>query len=310
MTLLALLLAVATAQVSPTPAASAAPAPVWHNPVGTSYSIFDPCAGPKELLNKIAPSPCVLVLGQAEVSVAYSNINTHGSISVNGPQNGFDLPVSGNANIYPNLLIAFGVSKNAQFQINLPSDVNVATMRLGSATATTGTSLYYKQLVYFNQKKFTLAAVNLGYIAPTGTGSSPAYSVELDLEQPLNANYSVGAYWTFKNAVTTTAIGSTQRGWSDPIGVYVTWSPTRGGFALFPMVEHEFSPNRTVFIVDASQLLSRRVEINVEYGGLGVSGTSTGPLANTFTFAADAYPRIFSVSLYYLVGAESNLPPQ
>lgn len=304
----AMLLAVATAQVSPTPAPT--PAPVWHNPAGTPYSIFDPCGGPKELLNKIAPSPCVVVLGQAEVAIGYANINTHGSVSVNGPQNGFDLPIAGNANVYPNLLIAFGVSKNAQFQITLPSDVNVSTMRLGSATATTGTSLYYKQLVYFNPKLFTMAAVNLGYIAPTGTSSSPAYSAELDLSQPLNVNYGLGAYWTFKNAVTTTAIGSTQRGWSDPFGVYVTWSPARSGFALFPTVEHAFNPNRTALIVDVSQLLSRRVEINVEYGGLGVSAASSRAFANSFTFAANAYPRIFSVSLYYLAGAESNLPPQ
>ncbi len=291
------------------PAASPSPAPVWHNPVGTNFSIFDPCGGPKELLNKINPSPCVLVLGQAQVSIGYANVNTHGTVSVNGPHNGFDLPISGNANVIPNLLVAFGVSKSSQFQITLPSDVNVSAMRLGSTSATTDTSFYYKQLVYFNPKVFTLAAVNLGYVAPTGTSSSPAYSAELDLSQPLNANVSFGAFWTFKNAATPTGLETTQRGWSDPIGAYVSWSPAQGGFAFFPLVSHEFNPNRTTVILDAAQLLGRRFLINVEYGGLGISAASSGPFGNTFTFAADAYPRIFSVSLYYLAGAESNLPP-
>src|SRR5690242_7590306 len=56
------------AQATTTPSRSpAAPtAPVWHNPAGTQYSIFDPCGGPKEILNKIDPSPCVLVVGQSE----------------------------------------------------------------------------------------------------------------------------------------------------------------------------------------------------------------------------------------------------
>jgi hypothetical protein len=34
---------------------------VWHNPPNTSYSIFDPCGGPKELLNKFGPTPCVYI---------------------------------------------------------------------------------------------------------------------------------------------------------------------------------------------------------------------------------------------------------
>src|SRR5215469_14906955 len=76
---------------SPTPTESATPqptvsAPIWHNPPNTPYSIFDPCAGPKEIFNKINPSPCVLVLGQAEVAFGYANINVHGNVSAVGPQ--------------------------------------------------------------------------------------------------------------------------------------------------------------------------------------------------------------------------------
>jgi hypothetical protein len=123
---------------SPTPPASPAPqsAPVWHNPVGTRYSIFDPCGGAKELLNKINPSPCVLISGQAMVAGGYSNVITNGSVSVTGPiRNGINLPISGNANIYPNLLMAFGVSPSSQLQISLPSSVNINTQRFGTANA-------------------------------------------------------------------------------------------------------------------------------------------------------------------------------
>jgi hypothetical protein len=280
------------------------------NPVNTPYSIVDPCGGPKELLSKINPSPCVLVIGEAEVSAGYANINTHGNVTITRPlQRGTDLPIAGNANVYPLLLLAFGVSANAQFQISLPSDVHASTLRLGSTNATTDTAFNYKQLVYFSPTKFTLAAVDLGYTAPTGGGSlGPAYSIQPQWAQPLNQNVSVGAFWTFKDALSATSPGVTERGWSDPLGLYLSWSPALGGFGFFPIVTHEFNPNRTVVTADAAYLFNRHVLLNVSYGGLAASAVGTGGFAHAVTFSANVNPRIFAANFYFLIG-ESNLPP-
>lgn len=297
---------------TPTPIPSPSPAQpnpsVWHNPPYTNLSIIDPCGGPKELLNKINPSPCVLIEGEAMFWAGYANVNIHGNVSASGPQKGFELPFSGNANIYPNLSMAFGVSATSQLQITMPSDVSVSTQRLGSASGTTNLALDYKQLVYFNQTKFTMAAVQLGYVAPTGSSFGPAYRIQPMLYQPLNPNVGVGAVWTFQNAATPVSLGSTQRGWSDPILFYLEWSPAQGGFAFFPIVSHSFNPNRTTVLADAAQLFGRHLLLNVEYGGLGVSAAATGGLNHAFTFGGTAYPRLFSATIYYLMG-ESNLPP-
>lgn len=308
-------LAESQAEPSPTPAAtqtmapSSATAPVWHNPPYTNLSIIDPCGGPKELLSKINPSPCVLVEGEALFFAGYANVNTHGNVSVSGPQSGFELPISGNANIYPNLAMAFGVSATSQIQITMPSDVDVSTQRLGSASAATNTAFNYKQLVYFSQTKFTLAAVDLGYIAPTGNSFGPSYSIQPILFQPLSPDVGIGGAWTFQNSASPVGPGSTQRGWSDPLLLYLSWSPARSSFAFFPVVSHNFNPNRTSIILDGAQLFGRHFLFNVEYGGLGLSAAATGPFNHTFTFAADANPRIFAATIYYLMG-ESNLPPQ
>lgn len=307
---------IASQQASPLPSATPAapPAPAaasaaeWHNPPYTNLSIVDPCGGPKELLSKINPSPCVVIQGEAMFWAGYANVNTHGSVSVNGPHSGFELPISGNANIYPNLTMAFGVSAHSQFQITTPSDVNVSTQRLGSAAGATNTVLNYKQMVYFNQTKFTMGSIQLGYTAPTGNSFGPAYQIEPMLYQPLNPNIGIGATWTFTNSASPTGIGQTERGWSDPILLYLSWSPAAGGFGFFPVVEHNFNPNQTTVIADAAQLLGRHFLFNVEYGGLGVSAAATGPFDHGFSFAANSNPRLFAATIYYLMG-ESNLPP-
>lgn len=304
--------AAATPTPSPPPTPAAAPqgAPVWHNPTGTPFSIFDPCGGPKELISKINPSPCVLVLGQAEVSFGYTNLNAHGSLGITGPfQRGVVLPVSGNANVYPELVLSAGVSSRSQLSITTPSEVAISTQRLGSTTSATDPTVNYKQLVYFSPTKFTLAAINLGYTPPTTTTSlGPAYTIQPQLAQPLNLNLSLGAFWTFKNAAVNND-DLVQRGWSDPIGFYLAWSPARANFAILPLVIHQFNPNRTPLVLDALYLFNRHLLLNVAYGGLSTSSSTILPSAPNVTFATNVTPRLFTASLYFLLGGESNLPP-
>jgi hypothetical protein len=294
----------------PTSAPAAQNAPVWHNPTGTPFVIFDPCGGPKELISKINPSPCVLVLGQAEVALGYTNINVHGSVGVTAPlQRGVVLPISGNANVYPELFLSAGVSSRSQLSVTLPSDVSISTQRLGSTSAATDPALNYKQLVYFSPTRFTLAAVAVGYTPPTTTTSlGPAYTIQPQLAQPLNLNVSVGTFWTFKNAAVNNA-DVTQRAWSDPIGFYLAWAPARANFAVLPLLIHNFNPNRTPLVLDALYLFNRHMLLNLAYGGLGASSSTILPSAPNVTFATNVTPRLFTASLYFLLGGESNLPP-
>jgi hypothetical protein len=270
-----------------------------------AHPIFDPCAGPKELLDKLEPTPCVLITGQAIISGGYENINAKGTATIGGPQQR-QFPISANANVYPLLFFAFGVSGRSQIQITPPSTVNLMTQHLGNATVTTDTALTYKQLLYYNPKSFVLAGVSVGYTDPTGdTSLGPAYQIEPGVSWPLNDNFSMGAYWTFENATESTESGRTQRAWNAPIAIYADWSPANAGFLLQLLSIHEFNPNRTELLVDASQLLNRHALVNVEYGGLSVSAAGTTPFAPKLTFTANAHPRIFSMTLYFLVG-ESN----
>jgi hypothetical protein len=307
-------------RAQPTPAPSPSPpanlpqapasAPVWHNPTNSPYSIFDPCAGPREIFNKLNPSPCVLVLGQAEVGFGYANINTHGSVSVVGPLGqGASLPISGNANAYPMLTMTAGVSSRSQLQISAPSYVALSAQRLGSTNVATDLGFNYKQLLYFSPTKFTLAGIGLGYTPPTnGISTGPSYTIQPQLAQPFNADLSAGAFWTFKNAPVNT-FDSTGRGWSDPIGLYLSWTPTNANFAFLPLVTHQFSPNRTTVILDGAYMFSRYTLLNVIYGGLNASSSTTLPFAPNFTFATNLTPRIFAATFYVLIGGESNLPP-
>lgn len=56
------------------------------------------------------------------------------------------------------------------------------------------------------------------------------------------------------------------------------------------------------------QLLSRHLTVAVSYGGTESTTQSNGPFPQSFNFAANSYPRVFSVTFYYLIN-ESNLPP-
>lgn len=317
-----------SAQTTPEPSPSATPtvnasatqtataAPIWHNPPNTNLSIVDPCGGPKELLNKFGPTPCVYVEGEALVSAGFSNISTHGALQVsgNGPLGlSASLPISGNANVYPSLLIAFGVSANSQLQFTLPSEVQINTQRLGTFSATSDPSINYKQRVFFSPTKYTQLAVDLGYTPPLEGGGinspGPTYQIQLDIAQPLNANVSIGPWWTFKNAQSTGLTQTSERVWSDPLGIYIAWSPAYSSFEIIPVVYHDFNPNRTVIVGQVVQLLSRHLSIAVTYGGAESSSQSNGPFAQAFNFAANSSPRVFSANVYYLIN-ESNLPPQ
>jgi hypothetical protein len=306
-------LGVSAQSSTPSPAPSATPAPVWHNPPNTNYSIFDPCGGPNELLNKFGPTPCVYISGEAMVSAGYSNISAHGAVSVSHGALAASLPLSGNANVYPSLLLVFGVSPSSQVQITAPSAVTVNTARLGSFSAASNTSFNYKQRVFFSPTAFTQLAIDLGYTAPTNgggiTSQGPAYQIQLDLAQPLSATVTVGPWWTFQNAASTSLTGVTTRAWSDPLGLYVAWVPQNTGLEIIPVVYHSFNPNKTVLIGQVVQLLSRHLSVAVTYGGTETSTQSNGPFAQTFNFAANSSPRVFAVNFYYLIN-ESNLPPQ
>jgi hypothetical protein len=306
--------AAASAQpAAPSPAPSPTAAPVWHNPPNTNLSTFDPCGGPKELLNKFGPTPCVYISGEAMVSAGYSNISAHGSVSASHGALDASLPLSGNANVYPGLFLVFGVSPSSQLQITTPSEVSVSTARLGAFSAASDTSFNYKQRVFFSPTAFTQLAVDLGYTAPTNGGGitspGPAYQIQLDLAQPLNANLSVGPWWTFKNSVSTSLTGAGTRSWSDPLGIWFAWSPQNSTFEVLPVVYHSFNPNRTALIGQVVQLLNRHLSVAITYGGTETSTQSNGPFAQSFNFAANSYPRIFGVNFYYLIN-ESNLPPQ
>lgn len=317
-----------SAQTTPEPSPSAAPTvnasatpasaaqPVWHNPPNTNLSIVDPCGGPKELLNKFGPTPCVYVAGEAMVSAGFANINTHGALQIsgNGPLGlSTSLPISGNANVYPSLLIAFGVSANSQLQFTLPSAVQVNTQRFGTFSATSDPSINYTQRVFFSPTKYTQLAVDLGYTPPVEGGGinspGPTYQIQLDLAQPLNANVTIGPWWTFKNAQSSGLTQTTQRVWSDPLGIYIAWSPANSTFEIIPLVYHDFNPNRTTIAGQVVQLLSRHLSLAVTYGGAESASQSNGPFAQAFSFAANSSPRVFAANIYYLIN-ESNLPPQ
>jgi hypothetical protein len=126
--------------------------------------------------------------------------------------------------------------------------------------------------------------------------------------QPFNQDIGLGGTWSFQNATQSTALRTTQRVWSDPILLYLSYSPPASPLALFPIVQHNFNPNRTIVLGDVMYLFSRHFLISAEYGGLGYSAAATGPFNHLLTFSATANPRIFGVDLYYLIG-ESNLPP-
>jgi hypothetical protein len=275
--------------------------------------IFDPCGGPKELLNKFGPTPCVYISGEAMVSAGYSNISAHGAVSVSHGALAASLPLSGNANVYPSLLLVFGVSPSSQFQITAPSVVSVNTARLGTFSAASDTSFNYKQRLFFSPTAYTQLAIDLGYTAPTNgsgiTSPGPSYQIQLDLAQPLNANVSVGPWWTFMNSASTSVTGVTTRAWSDPLGIWFAWSPQYSSFEVLPVIYHSFNPNRTVLIGQIVQLLSRHLSVALTYGGTETSTQSNGPFAQSFNFAANSSPRIFGVNFYYLIN-ESNLPPQ
>lgn len=247
------------------------------------------------------------------VSAGYSNISTHGSVSVSHGALAASLPLSGNANVYPSLLLVFGVSPSSQFQITAPSAVSVSTARFGTFSAASDTSFNYKQRLFFSPTKFTQLAIDLGYTAPTNGGGitspGPSYQIQLDLAQPLNANVSVGPWWTFQNSASTSLTGVTTRAWSDPLGIWFAWSPQNSSFEVLPVIYHEFNPNRTVLIGQVVQLLSRHLSVALTYGGAETSTQSNGPFAQSFNFASNSYPRIFGVNFYYLIN-ESNLPPQ
>ena len=297
---------------APSPTPPATPAQVWHNPPNTNFSIFDPCGGPNELLNKFGPTPCVYIAGEAMVSAGYSNISAHGAVSVSHGGLAASLPLSGNANVYPQLLLVFGVSPSSQVQITAPSAVDVSTARLGSFSASSDPSIAYKQRVFFSPTAFTQLAVDLGYTAPTNGGGitspGPSYQVQLDLAQPLNANVSIGTWWTFQNSSSTSLTQGSTRAWSDPLGIYIGWIPQNTGLEILPVVYHSFSPNRTALLGQVVQLLSRHLSVAVTYGGAETSIQSNGPFGQSFNFAANSSPRIFGVNFYYLIN-ESNLPP-
>lgn len=305
--------------VSPAPSPAASPSPsagaeaVWHNPQSTNFSIVDPCGGPKELLNKFGPTPCVYVLGQGMISAGYSNISAHGSLSVSHGAQSASFPLSGNANVYPSLLMVVGVSANSQLQFTAPSAVSINTARFGTFTESSDPSFNYTQRVFFSPKTFTQLAIALGYTAPTNGGGitspGPSYQIQLDTAQPLNPNVSFGPWWTFKNSATTSPTGVTTRGWSDPLGLWFAWSPQYSSFEILPVVYHSFNPNRTALAGQVVQLLSRDLSVAFTYGGAEISTQSNGPFAQSFNFAANASPRIFSVNFYYLIN-ESNLPPE
>lgn len=286
---------------------------MWQNPPNTHFAIFDPCGGPKELLNKFGPTPCVYISGEAMVSASYSSISAHGSVSASRGALAASLPLSGNANVYPGLLLVLGVSPSSQVQISAPSEVSVNTPRLGTFSAASDTSFDYKQRLFFSPTAFTQLAIDLGYTAPTNGGGitspGPSYQIQLDLAQPLNANLSVGPWWTLKNSASTSLAEGTTRGWSDPIGLYFAWSPQKSSFEVLPVVYHDFNPNRTVVIGQVVQLLSRHLSVAVSYGGTETTTQANGPFSQSFNLAANSSPRIFSVNFYYLIN-ESNLPPQ
>lgn len=144
-------LAASAQTATPSPSPPPAAAQVWRNPPSTNLSIFDPCGGPKELLNKFGPTPCVYISGEAMVSAGYSNISAHGSVSASHGAFAASLPLSGNASVYPDLLLVFGVSPSSQVQISTPSEVSVNTARFGTFSAASDTSLNYKQRVFLAQ---------------------------------------------------------------------------------------------------------------------------------------------------------------
>ena len=95
--------------------------------------------------------------GEGMVSAGYENIGAHGALQLTG--NGTlgltkSFPIFGNANVYPSILLAFGVSPSSQLQVTAPSEVNVNTQRFGNFNAASNIALDYEQRVFFSATKY------------------------------------------------------------------------------------------------------------------------------------------------------------
>ncbi|MGB8908920.1 MAG: hypothetical protein WCC84_09255 [Candidatus Cybelea sp.] len=291
---------------SPTPAAPAEAAP-------TIPKDFDPCAGPLELLNKIGNgTACVFVRGEAAVTGQYSSASI--PISAELSATGTTLDVSGDVHAFgiPSPVVYIGVAPRAQVVITPPSFVQASTSRLGVlAAGTSNMSFEYKQLMFVDPAKFTMAALDLAYQAPTGSqafrGPGPTYTIDPIVTQPLPHNFGLTLAFPVNNfTVSCLTCTTKQRGWSLSPQIVPYWE-SHGGTLLGLFVQHNFNPNTTPIAFSVGQLFGRHFELAASEGGFVRTATATGPFLGVVNATVTAYPSLFNVSANYLIG-ESDLP--
>ena len=302
---------------SPAPTASAAAQAAAPPQIPSN---FDPCGGPLELLNKIGNgTACVFVRGEGAVTAQYETVSIPANAQIN-----FDTPLgsrtlglstSAHAFGYPASTIYVGVLPRAQIAITPPSFVQInssaAVPLTGSNLLAAGASdmkFEYKQLAYVNLQKFTMAAIDLVYDAPTGSprlrGAGPSYTIDPIITQPLPKNFGLTIGSPIINSTAT--FGNTQRGWAWTPQVVPYWQ-SPGGTLLAVVVQHNFNPDATPLVFSAGQLLGRHLEISAAYGGLTYSASATGPFRGLVNASATAYPSLFTIGINYLIG-HSDLP--
>jgi hypothetical protein len=308
--------ALASAQQAPaTPAAAtpAGPTPAEEEAyVKMLLDNLDPCAGPLELQSKTSTTPCVYVAGEAAFNYGYTSANVPVTVSASGFNNfAASRSLFGHIVAYPSFEMQIGVGKHAQLSVIAPSVVQT-NAGIGNGGAT-DLQLGYKQMVYKNITSGTLVSLEATYEAPTSAppfgAAGPAYSVQAIVGQALPKHFGlvVGLPVSY-GVVSTDASGKNQYGTQfAPLVVPYWQSP--GGTMIALAASHSFNPNTTPIALSVLQLINRHVQIGATYGGVNLNSEVAGPVAQLVRFNTAAYPRVLSLTAYFLVG-HSDIPKE
>lgn len=310
--ILAVLLSTANlvaAQPTPTPAPQAPHTIARSSPFSVPAKI-DPCGGPLELENKLAPTACVFPSGEAMIQGAYQSINVPGSSQGPGPLGkSFQVPLYAHVFGYPASVVYVGVTPRIELDITPPSFAQVNSSKFGTlAAGALDTQFSYKQLFYIDLKTKTLMAIKLTYKPPTGShalrGAGPAYQINPIIGHRIGSLFGLTLGLPVNNTAAPTPSGGVQRGWSFSPKLIAYWQSS-GGTVLMTTVQHSFSPNVTPISYSVQQLLDRHMLLQVQYGGFNFDSLIAGLTHTT----VNAYPQAIFLNVYYLIG-RSDRPTQ